>query len=512
MTTADEIHFAAPVSAQHSFVEVPRTIITPRVAQAVENRQRWQRRYRRRLRLTDSLVILGSVALAGWVQISGIAGGSIDDVAEDPWMYLRASLVTYLLWVLALVVFHTRDPKVTGSGSAEYRRVIHATSSAFGLLAIGFIVLQSQGIRTELLVALPMGLVTLVFGRWLCRRWLMHQREVGQFVARALVVGSRRDVAYVVGAIRGSGLSGYQVVGVTLVDDDATSIELDGRTIRAYGTSDTVAQIAASLGADAVILASMHADDPEYPKRLAWELEGTAAELVLSSPLADVAGPRMSLVPIEGLPLIQVTIPTFEGGRYALKRAMDIVIACLALTVIGLITPIIALAIKADSPGPVFFRQERVGRDGRTFRMVKFRSMGVDAEAQKSALQAQNEGAGPLFKMKADPRVTRVGAFLRKYSLDELPQFWNVLVGDMSAVGPRPPLPSEVAEYHGRVYRRLYINPGITGLWQVSGRSDLSWEESVRLDLRYVENWSVMTDLMIMWRTAAIMMKPDGAY
>src|SRR5690606_14098833 len=252
--------------------------------------------------------------------------------------------------------------------------------------------------------------------------------------------------------------------------------------------------------------------DPDFVKRLSWQLEGTAAELVLSSRLADVAGPRISLRQVDGLPLIRVRIPTYEGGVHLLKRALDVVVSVLALVPIALVTPAIALCIVADSPGPVFFFQERVGRDGRTFRMVKFRTMRTDAEQQLAALREQNEGAGLLFKLKDDPRVTRVGRVLRKLSLDELPQFWNVLVGDMSVVGPRPPLPSEVTAYDGTVFRRLYIKPGITGLWQVSGRSDLSWDESVRLDLRYVENWSVIDDLRIMWRTARVMFRPTGAY
>ena len=191
---------------------------------------------------------------------------------------------------------------------------------------------------------------------------------------------------------------------------------------------------------------------------------------------------------------------------------MDIAISAIALVAIGLLTPFIALAIKLEGPGPVFFHQERVGRDGRIFRMHKFRSMTTDAEDARGTLDAINEASGPLFKMKQDPRVTRVGAILRKFSLDELPQFWNVLVGEMSVVGPRPPLPSEVMSYDGKVYRRLYIKPGITGLWQISGRSDLSWDDTIRLDLRYVENWSVMSDLMIMWRTAKVMLAPKGAY
>jgi len=195
-----------------------------------------------------------------------------------------------------------------------------------------------------------------------------------------------------------------------------------------------------------------------------------------------------------------------------LKRGLDLVVSALALIPIIVITPLLALLIRLDSPGRVFFFQERVGRDGRRFQIVKFRSMHVDAEQRLAALRARNEGAGLLFKLKDDPRVTRVGKVLRRLSLDELPQFWNVLIGDMSVVGPRPPLPSEVRAYDGTVSRRLYIKPGITGLWQISGRSDLSWDESVRLDLRYVENWSVMTDLQIIWRTARVMLFPKGAY
>jgi exopolysaccharide biosynthesis polyprenyl glycosylphosphotransferase len=278
------------------------------------------------------------------------------------------------------------------------------------------------------------------------------------------------------------------------------------------GDLDTVAAAAAQLGADTIIVASRPEGSPDFVKQLSWQLEGTAAELVLSSRLTDVAGPRISLRQVDGLPLIQVKIPTYEGGVHLLKRALDVVVATVALIPIALLTPVLSALIKLDSPGPVFFFQERVGRDGRRFKMVKFRSMRTDAEKQLAALKEQNEGAGLLFKMKDDPRVTRVGKVLRKLSLDELPQFWNVLVGDMSVVGPRPPLPSEVTAYDGTVFRRLYIKPGITGLWQVSGRSDLSWDESVRLDLRYVENWSVMNDLQIMWRTAKVMAQPSGAY
>ena len=504
---------AVPIAAAAGAIAaLPRTAFTPHIAPAVEHRQHWQRHYRIRLLLIDLTVVLLAVGTAAWIQIASIAQVNIVDLRDSPWQYFRVLVITCIIWLISLAACQTRDNKVIGHGTVEYRRVAQATALAFGVLAIGFAILQSQGIRTQLLIGVPVGIPALIVGRWLARRWLVRQRLVGEYVSRAVVVGKRRDVEYVVNTVSGSGLAGYRVVGVTLTDKTTSSIVAGGQRIRAYGTPDTVSQVAARLGADAVIVASMRRGDHDYLKRLAWQLEGTAAELVLSSPLVDVAGPRMSLKPVEGLPLIQVEIPTFEGGRYALKRAMDVAIAVLALIGIGLLWPLIALAIKLDDKGPVFFRQERVGRDGRTFRMMKFRSMGIDAEQRKAELESRNEGAGPLFKLKSDPRVTRVGAFLRKYSLDELPQFWNVLIGDMSAVGPRPPLPSEITAYDGTVYRRLYIKPGITGLWQVSGRSDLSWEESVRLDLRYVENWSATSDLVIMWRTAQVMIAPKGAY
>lgn len=201
-----------------------------------------------------------------------------------------------------------------------------------------------------------------------------------------------------------------------------------------------------------------------------------------------------------------------RADQEAAKRALDIVVALCGLTIVAFLLPIIALAITLDSPGPVLFRQQRLGRDGRPFRIVKFRSMFLDAEDELAALVSANQADGPLFKLHRDPRVTRVGRFLRRYSIDELPQFWNVLVGDMSVVGPRPPLPVEAQTYDGIVVRRLAVKPGITGPWQVSGRSDLSWEQSVRLDLHYVDNWSIQTDVIYIARTVAVIVSPKGAY
>jgi exopolysaccharide biosynthesis polyprenyl glycosylphosphotransferase len=224
-----------------------------------------------------------------------------------------------------------------------------------------------------------------------------------------------------------------------------------------------------------------------------------------------VAGPRLHVDPVDGLPLLRLTRPAFTGVPWVAKHIMDRLGSALLLVLAAPLLLAIAVAVKIDG-GPVFFRQTRVGRHGREFSMLKFRSMVVDAEQRLADLVTDDEGAGPLFKMKRDPRVTRVGALLRRFSLDELPQLVNVLGGAMSLVGPRPPLPREVATYGREASRRLMVKPGLTGLWQISGRSDLSWEQSVRLDLRYVENWNLALDALILWRTFGAVVSSRGAY
>lgn len=485
---------------------------SPRTTQILERRRLWERRYRRRLRLTDAAVILVAtmlprviaLALGGTAALEGNVGG----VASA----LSIPALVAVAWYAVLGAFRTREASIFGAGSAEYLRLIHATGLAFGGLAILFVIFRADGLRGVLLVALPLGTIMLVAGRWGWRRWLLRERAYGHYVSRTIIVGERDDVRYVIETLHRDGQRGYLVVGAALTGEDSTELRVDGQTYPVLGSPQSAARTAARLGADTIIVASHDDDDPYYVKRLSWQLEGTAAELILSSRLTDVAGPRISLRPVDGLPLIQVKIPSFEGGQYALKRTLDVFVSGLALAAIAVIALPLALAIKIDSRGPVFFRQERVGRDGHRFKMLKFRTMRVGAAAEVSALSSENDGAGPLFKMRNDPRVTRVGRLLRKLSLDELPQFWNVLRGDMSVVGPRPPLPGEVTAYNGAVYRRLYIKPGITGLWQVSGRSDLPWDESVRLDLRYVENWSILSDVIIMWRTVRTMVTAKGAY
>jgi exopolysaccharide biosynthesis polyprenyl glycosylphosphotransferase len=477
------------------------------------SRLSWERRYRRRLRVTDAAAIAVALVAALIVQGALVAPspGSGATTAE-----LLLSAVIGAAWFAALAVFRTRDPHVVGAGAMEYKRVINATATAFGLVAIWFLAAQYSDGRLTFVVALPLGAAGLLIGRWSWRRWLRSQRRFGHYLARAMLVGSRVEVEHVAAQIARDRSAGYAVVGA--VCDHAASEDLvvgDQRipiVAPADGDPERVAATAERNQIDSVIVAGRFGDDCEAIRRLGWSLEGTDSELVLSSQLTDVAGPRIHFRPVEGLPLLHVEIPTFEGWRHVVKRTFDVVFASAVLLMLAPVYLLIAMIIRHDDGGPALFRQTRCGRDGRTFQMWKFRSMVPTAERELAGLLDRNEASGLLFKMRSDPRVTRVGRVLRAHSLDELPQFWNVLVGDMSVVGPRPPLVTEVESYDGPVRRRLMIKPGVTGIWQVSGRSDLSWEEGVRLDLYYVENWSLTGDLMILWRTVQTILRPKGAY
>jgi exopolysaccharide biosynthesis polyprenyl glycosylphosphotransferase len=247
-------------------------------------------------------------------------------------------------------------------------------------------------------------------------------------------------------------------------------------------------------------------------RNISWSLEASGIDVAVAPALTAIAGPRIHTRPVAGLPVLHVEVPRYEGWKRVLKAVFDWSAAAIAVTLLSPVLLVLALLVAADSRGPIFFHQERVGLNGRVFRMHKFRSMGVDAEERRKELEDSNEAAGPLFKMKDDPRVTRVGRWMRRYSMDELPQLFNVLAGEMSMVGPRPPLVEEAAKYEPTVRRRLLVKPGITGPWQISGRSDLSWDEGVRLDLYYVENWSLANDLILLVRTVGAVVLNRGAY
>lgn len=462
--------------------------------------RRWAASHRRRLVAMDAAAIIAAVAVSYLLRFPA-AGLGLDTALGA--RYALVGVIITTIWLSALALFGTRRPAIAGDTAAEFARVTAASMAAFGLLAVLSLGFLPDIARGYLLLALGGGLALVLTGRGLAQARLRRARRNGQCRDRALLIGHPDDVAEV--RARFDAEERYRTVGTASTESTG---ELPNRNVHC---PQDIAAWAGELHADTVILASPPADGQEL-RRLAWALEGTAAEIALASPLNDIADERLRVEPGDGAALLVVELPRFEGGRHHVKRAFDIVASALSLLIAGPIIGVLALLVRLTSPGPAFFRQTRVGRDGTTFTMIKLRTMVVTAERDLDALRAQSEGAGPLFKMKNDPRVTRLGAVLRRFSLDELPQIWNVLRGDMSLVGPRPPLPREVADYDAPARRRLLITPGLTGLWQVGGRSELSWEESIRLDLYYVENWSLRGDLAIILRTLGVLIRPSGAY
>jgi len=465
----------------------------------------WARKFRRKLFVSDITVVVLSVFVSLVVRFG-------PDLSTTQLTSEIVGLGIVGAWLIALAAFRSRDPRVLGVGFAEYRSILSSTLLTFGVLSIGFVAFQVSVSRGFFVLALPIGLAGLLVERWIWRRWLNFKRTSGHYLSRAIVVGDPIDVEYVVRQIEKKSGAAYNVIGLALPNGSTSHSVFAKNPVPIVSDLENVGLALRNVGADAVIVAGEPGGRRTFIRDLGWELEGTGIELVVASNLTNIAGPRIHFRPVEGLPLMHVELPQYEGGKHALKRALDIIASGVALLVLLPLLALIGLAIRKGSVGPVLFRQERVGRNGKNFTMIKFRSMVTTAEADLALLKTQTDGNGMLFKMKNDPRITRVGRILRKYSLDELPQFWNVFVGQMSLVGPRPPLASEVLDYERHVHRRLYIKPGLTGMWQVNGRSDLSWEESVRLDLYYVENWSLAGDLIILWRTFRVVTHPVGAY
>ena len=470
----------------------------------------WARKFRALLAASDITIIALAVVVAFIARFwLGETTTSFAKVAANYWLVTAVIIGT---WIVTLSAHHTRDTSIIGMGLAEYQGVVKASVLAFGLLAIAAVILKVDVARGYFTLAFPLGIIGLLISRWVWRGWLIRQRRGGKFLSRAVVVGSRLDVEYVIGQIDRKAVTAYDVVGACVDNPTDNQIVVNSFTVPVVSNLHHVADAAANLKIDAVIVAGQPNVGSHFIRDLAWDLEGTAAELVVASRLTNIAGPRIRFRPVEGLPLMHVELPQFAVGKHVLKRVFDLVVSAIAIVILLPLLAMIAILVNQDSPGPVLFRQERVGRDGKLFHILKFRSMVQSAEDDLAGLLDKNDGAGILFKMKNDPRVTRTGRFLRKYSIDELPQLWNILIGDMSLVGPRPPLPLEVESYEERVHRRLYIKPGLTGMWQVNGRSNLDWDESVRLDLYYVENWSLTGDLVIIWRTFKVLRRAVGAY
>ncbi|MEU5878060.1 sugar transferase [Spirillospora sp. NPDC047279] len=472
------------------------------------------------------------------------------DQAPRPDAVLAVALP--LIWVAWVAAARAYDARFFGAGTEEYRRIIDAGLSLTATVAVVSYATKAEVARGFVVVTLPAVTLLSLFARRHLRKFLWRRRAQGECLRRTVVVGHREAVTELVreldrgrahgmqivaaclpgdhtGPARGAGVPRTGVTGVPagLDPDGVSTVPMrvvpygDGAdilgTVPVEGRLGDVADVVRRSNADTVaVLACPELAGVEL-RRLAWKLEKTHTELLVASALLDIAGPRTSIRPVAGLPLLHVEHPELAGTRRLLKAIFDRTAAAVALVLLAPLWALTALLVRLDDPGPALFSQERIGRDGRRFRMLKFRTMVVDAERRRSdiavvATDAVSTGNAVLFKIKNDPRITRLGAWLRRFSIDELPQLVNVLRGEMSLVGPRPPLPQEVDQYGQDVYRRLAVLPGMTGLWQVSGRSDLSWDETVRLDLRYIENWSLVLDMQILWKTFAAVFRGQGAY
>jgi exopolysaccharide biosynthesis polyprenyl glycosylphosphotransferase len=451
-----------------------------------------------------------SVAVASFGAVLLRFGEKSEALNGVSYVALAALLVP--VWIGVLAISRAYEPRHVGIGSEEFRRVFDASVRLVAVVATTAFTFRLPLARGFVGIALPSGTVLLLGGRYAARRVLHGYREKGRAVHRVLVVGDREAAEAVARMALAAPYAGLLIVGACVPDHEHDLVVGDV-IIPALAAPIDAATVVRTVRADTVAIAGGWAIGADGVRRLAWQLEGSGIDLVVAPSLTNVAGPRITIRPVAGLPLLHVEEPEFTGVRRVFKGAFDRTLAILVFLLAGPVMLVIAVAIKVTDRGPVLFSQDRVGRNGQIFRLWKFRSMYVDAEARRAEIEHLNETeGGVLFKMRNDPRVTPVGRFLRRYSLDELPQILNVLLGDMSLVGPRPPLPSEVAGYASEVHRRLLVKPGVTGLWQVSGRADLTWEESVRLDLHYVENWSVALDFMILWKTAGAVIRGRGAY
>lgn len=482
-----------------------RQVPQPRPEVASRARTDRLRRFRVGLFLTDFVMVAVALASAQFFRF----GAEAAQVAGSEIRYASLTLALAVGWSIALLLRGAYRPDVLGHGSKEFVITITATVQLFALVALLSYALRYQLARGYVLVALPLGILLLMLSHWFWRRRLVRLRRDGELSVRVLAVGDSLHIAQLIEATDREPGAGFRVEGICS-DESPGDGQVHGRPV--VGRELQAATVAIEGGYDLVAWAGSRSG-PEALKRLGWALEGTRTGLVVLPGLIDIAGPRLSATPVSGLPLLYVERPTFSGPKLVAKVAMDYLLTIPMLLLLLPVWALTAVAIWLDDRGPLFYRQERIGQNGRPFRIWKFRSMRVGADSEELDLrEGEHDGSGLLFKDRDDPRVTRVGRLLRRFSIDETPQLINVLRGDMSLVGPRPPLPHEVAGYENDVRRRLLVRPGATGLWQINGRSDLSWQESVRLDLYYVENWSVLGDLVILGRTVGAVVQGRGAY
>ncbi len=467
------------------------------------SRTKWARRYQG-LGVVFDMVLSGAAAALAVL----VAFGARETFASVPYLVMIGAFP--LAWVATQALSQSYEARYLGLGPEEFKRVVRGGVSLTAVVCFVWAMAQLDLSRQVVGLALPLATVATLTGRFCLRKVLHHARYAGRSCHRVLVVGHRDEVVDLIRTVRREPHAGFRPVGACLtggpprLDIEAPAVQLAGRLA-------DVTRAIRELDVDVVAVCGTQGVSTDELRQLSWDLEGSGVALVVAPALTNVAGPRVHVRPVAGLPLLHVEEPVLRGPSRLLKASIDRSAAAAGLVLLAPLLAAVSVWVAVSSPGPVFFRQERIGRYGEPFRVWKFRTMYADAEARLADLRGLNESGGLLFKIRADPRITPAGRWLRRFSLDEIPQLINVLTGDMSLVGPRP-LPTDSADYQGKVRRRLLVRPGMTGLWQVSGRSNLSWEDSVRLDLYYVDNWSLMFDLMILWKTFFVVARGAGAY
>ena len=450
-----------------------------------------------RILLTDALIIAAATLLAFFVRFG--------DEAPTTALIGPIQIVGTLLpafWIIVLIFMGAYDRRALFVGLTEYSRVVLSSVIVLAVVSTVSFLLKFDTSRAYVLITLPVGMVGLLISRYLWRRHLIHQRIRGRGLASTIVVGDDDERGSLTRAMEDHPWAGYRVVlGLP-------------RPARPDAWQQWFAELSAALertGASALALAGSSASDAAFVRELSWHIEGAGVDLLVGAGVGTTTGPRVTLRVASGLPLLHLDEVALRNTQRVAKRSLDLVGSILGIILLSPILLAAAVAIVITSGRPVFFRQRRAGRDQETFRMWKFRTMVNGADHQREALRQAQGADSPTFKADDDPRVTTVGRFLRRWSLDELPQLFNVLTGTMSLVGPRPHPLDDVERYEDRDLRRLIAKPGMTGLWQVAGRSDLSWDASIELDLLYIENWTFIGDLAILARTTQAVIKGGGA-
>jgi exopolysaccharide biosynthesis polyprenyl glycosylphosphotransferase len=448
------------------------------------------------------MVLDGCIALLATL-IGGFArfGDTPAQLLQGP-MYLALTATLPVLWVGAMFLGRSYDRRYLAAGAEQFRRVANSAMWVLGIVAFASFVLRADYSRVFVAITIPVATVLTLLGRWEARAILRKRFDRGAAMHRVVAVGGFAETEQLRTYVARNGHAGFALVGTVATDPSAeTPLDVDQLvTDVRRAEADTIAFVGTGRFRTREL------------RRLSWALQGSGIGLLVVPDLADIAGPRIEVNPVEGLPLLEICEPELTGGGRLMKSMFDRAGSVVLLIIMSPLLIAIAIAVRFSDKGPVFYRQSRIGKDGKEFRIWKFRTMQVDAAPRFHTVETQSGRVRVREKQCVDDRVTRVGQFLRKYSLDELPQLLNVLAGTMSLVGPRPLVPDEVDSFGHGTQVRLLVAPGMTGLWQVSGRSELPWEERIHLDLYYIENWSMWLDFSLLWRTLRVIFRSNGAY